>query len=117
MCLIPRKNCDVPYNRKKIRWKFAYMENYDAEHIVAPYTDEKYAPIGKWMTARNLGPSMYHFVGKHNIGFHVFVNKCAAKKHGGLLLKVEVDEFVASGKFGYRQTETWKRMRILEISN
>jgi hypothetical protein len=123
MCLTLRHALgDVPYNKTKFRWKFM-VYNKKTNKLTAPYVGGRYAyPEKKWMRATH--NSTFDFKPDlHDVGFHVFVtkrdaqarlNKSRFSDYGGILVKVEVDEFIASGTFGGRRSETWKKMRVVE---
>lgn len=119
MCLTPRVEESVPYNNNKFRWKVVYIEKNERGELSCwgPYTGKKYNKLNKWMKA-TYDPS--YPKASHNIGFHVFVTKKDAQRrcdkwNTRVVVKVEVDKLVASGTFVSTRSETWKRMRIVEI--
>jgi hypothetical protein len=118
MCLTPRVEESVPYNNNKFRWKVVYIEKNRRGKLCCSglYTGKKYDKLNKWMKATR-DPS-YHKA-SHNIGFHVFITKKDAQdrcnRDTSVVVKVEVDKLVASGTFDSTRSETWKRMRIVEI--
>lgn len=122
MCLNFRDRSNIPYNNKKIRWKVVVSDTNKRgqERLIGPYTYKKYAKRGVWMKAvadKGYEPT------RHNTGFHVYVSRkaarqtreektCTGSKYE--VVKVEVEGFVASGHFYKHESETWKRMRILQ---
>lgn len=119
MCLSLRAEHTTPYNNKKFRWKYA--ECYERTgRLSAPYAGRKYAPTGEWMTATK--SRQYVTYSRNDIGFHVFITKTDAERernNRGLfhcrVIKVEVEDFIASGYFSHRKTETWKKMRVVKV--
>ena len=121
MCLDLRKDCGVPYNGSKIRWKIASVRVNKLGRTCyrGPYTNKEYSRPGVWMNATR--DYSYDTPSPTDIGFHVFTSRRAARltkqrfvsNEGIKVVKVEVDGFIASGEFRYEQSETWKKMRIL----
>lgn len=119
MCLKLREKCDEPYNKSKFRWKVVSSRIYSSRCqpvYYGPYTGKQYSKPGVWMKATC---NASYIKQPHDIGFHVFVTKksalalCRINGEGVEAVKVEVDGFVASGKFGIEKSETWKKMRIV----
>ena len=122
MCLTitPRRDHTVPYNNRKIRWKYALC-NLQTKERTAPHAGMVYAPKGKWMVATNDFCNILYGNPSYNVGFHVLITRQSARDcsfnicgvGAERVIKVEVDGFIAAGMFGGHKTETWKRMRIL----
>lgn len=119
MCLTLREEWDEPYNKSKFRWKVVISRIYSSRCqpvYYGPYTGKLYSKPGVWMKATY---NTSYIKQPHDIGFHVFVTKKSAltmrRIIGGSskVVKVEVDGFNASGKYGIENSETWKNMRIV----
>ena len=117
MCLKLRTDHTVPYNDSKIRYKFA--SGHD-KYIFAPFTSVVYAPIGQWAIAEHNYKHDPEAL-PHDVGFHVFTSQDSAiaialmSLYDVMVIKVEVDDFIASGTFNNAETETWKKMKILKV--
>lgn len=109
MCLELRKNSTVRYpSTSRRRWKAVQVfPSHDGTglHLFAPYQEEQYA-LGKWIEAE--GPEH----DPESFGFHVLMNRSAARMVGNSVLQVEVKGFLRSGNFGRHQCETYRYIRF-----
>lgn len=125
MSISKRKiNSDKPYPNKggKYRYKCVFPSLEDGV-FYSQYVRSNRWKIGEWLTSKTKikGIRDYHsFSSKpQDNGFHVYVkrNDCieVAKYNTELFVVLEVKNFNASGTFDERQSETWKKARIVAV--
>lgn len=125
MCLNLRKDYHKPYNKSNIRWKLGI---FDKEELTSFYRKQKYEK-NEWMVAFNTCDLNlfkkyetewginYVSNWRTKYGFHTFLDKKSIKvvKSGAVILKLDCQDFIASGTFFGKKSETWRKMRIIEI--
>lgn len=132
MCLFPRTDSSVPYNKSKIRYKVAVKREDGLFYPIFYRKIEKdiETPYKEINECEHRGIST---TDKHDIGFHVFISiedclrfikdfselKFVSFEHAKIvIIEVAVDDFNTSGIFYWRDVrykeETWRKMIILK---